>query len=126
QAVEEITDKYTDETGIEVELTPVDMLDQIEKLDVEGPAGNGPDIIFQPHDRIGDLVTRGLIDPVNISNKDEYTDTARAAVMDDDEDWGYPAVAEIYTMYYNKSLGEEDTETVEEVMDIAAENTVAN
>src|SRR5699024_1031452 len=60
QAVEEITDKYTDETGIEVELTPVDMLDQIEKLDVEGPAGNGPDIIFQPHDRIGDLVTRGL------------------------------------------------------------------
>lgn len=126
QAVEEITDKYTDETGIEVELTPVDMLDQIEKLDVEGPAGNGPDIIFQPHDRIGDLVTRGLIDPVNISNKDEYTDTALDAVMYDDDDWGYPAVTETYTMYYNKSLVDEAPETMEEVMDIAEENTDAS
>src|SRR5699024_12426714 len=107
QAVEEITDKYTDETGSEEELTPVDMRDQIEKLDVEGPAGHGPDIIFQPHDRIGDLVTRGLIDPVNISSKDEYTDTALDAVMYDDNYWGYPALAEIYTMYYNKFCVEE-------------------
>src|SRR5699024_9464148 len=53
QAVEEITDKYTDETGIEVELTPVDMLDQIEKLDVESAAGHGHDNIFQAHYRVG-------------------------------------------------------------------------
>src|SRR5699024_6846436 len=77
----------------------------------------------QPHDRIGDLVTRGLIDPVNISNKDEYTDTALDAVMYDDDDWGYPAVTETYTMYYNKSLVDEAPETMEEVMDIAEENT---
>src|SRR5690606_19983792 len=61
QAVKQITDKYTEETGIAVELVPINMLDQVEKLDVEGPAGNGPDIIFQPHDRIGDLAMRGLV-----------------------------------------------------------------
>src|SRR5699024_12475965 len=90
------------------------------------PAGNGPDIIFQPHDRIGHLVTRGLIDPVNISNKDEYTDTALDAVMYDDDDWGYPAVTETYTMYYNTSLVDEAPETMEEVMDIADDNPDAS
>src|SRR5690625_2105432 len=54
-ALETMTENYKNETDIEVELIPVDMLDQVEKLDLEGPAGNGPDIIFQPHDRIGDL-----------------------------------------------------------------------
>src|SRR5699024_12686257 len=70
-AVKEITDKYTEETGIEVDMVPVDMLEQVEKLDVEGPAGNGPDVIFQPHDRIGDLVIRGLVDPVNLGRSEE-------------------------------------------------------
>src|SRR5690625_2276817 len=124
QAVEEITDKYTDETGIEVELTPVDMLDQIEKLDVEGPAGNGPDIIFQPHDRIEDLVLRGLVDPINFGDKEvDYTDTALEAVQYDGDYWGYPAVIETYAMYYNKSLVEEAPETMEDIMAIAEKDT---
>src|SRR5699024_9742032 len=125
QAVEEITDKYTDETEIEVEVTPLDMRDHIDNLDVEGLSGHCLDIICQFHDRIVYLVTRGFIDPVNISNKDEYTDTALDAVMYDDDDWGYPAVTETYTMYYNKSLVDEAPETMEEVMDIAEENTDA-
>ena len=66
EALKKMTDKYTEETGIKVEMIPVSMLEQIEKLDVEGPAGNGPDVIFQPHDRIGDLVLRGLVDPVDL------------------------------------------------------------
>src|SRR5699024_8696087 len=70
QAVEEITDKYTEETGIEVELTPVDMLDQIEKIDVEGPAGNGPHIRFQPQDLIGEQVSSGLTDTDKSTSKD--------------------------------------------------------
>src|SRR5699024_4499544 len=124
EAVKDITDAYTDETGIEVELTPVDMLDQVEKIDVEGPAGNGPDIIFQPHDRIGDLVIRGLVDPVNMGDvRDEYTDTALDAVQYDGDDWGYPAVTETYTMYYNKALVDEAPETMEDVMAIAESDT---
>src|SRR5699024_6014451 len=99
----EITDNYTEETGIEIELVPVDMLEQVEKLDVEGPAGNGPDVIFQPHDRIGDLVLRGLVDPVDLSEYEaDYTDSALEAVQYDEEYWGFPSVVETYAMYYNK------------------------
>lgn len=125
-AVKEITENYTEETGIEVEMVPVDMLDQVEKLDVEGPAGNGPDIIFQPHDRIGDLVLRGLVDPVNFGEiESEYTDTALEAVQYDGEYWGYPAVIETYAMYYNKSLVDEAPETMDDIMAIAERDTDA-
>lgn len=124
EAVKQITDKYTDETGIAVELVPVDMLEQVEKLDVEGPAGNGPDIIFQPHDRIGDLAIRGLVDPVDLSEvESEYTDIALDGVTFDGEYWGYPAVMETYAMYYNKSLVESEPETMEDIMAIAEDFT---
>ncbi|WP_186575845.1 extracellular solute-binding protein [Aquibacillus kalidii] len=125
QAVKQITDKYTEETGIEVEAIPINMLDQIEKLDVEGPAGNGPDIIFQPHDRIGDLVLRGLVDPVNLGEKkSEYTETAVNAVTYDGDVWGYPAVTETYALFYNKALVDEAPATMDDLMTIAEEKTV--
>ena len=127
EAIAKITESYTEETGIKVDLVPVDMLEQVEKLDLEGPAGNGPDIIFQPHDRIGDLVTRGLVDPVNLSElKGDYTETALEAVQYDGESWGYPAVIETYGMYYNKALVNEAPQTMADIMTIAESDTDAN
>ncbi|WP_182201436.1 extracellular solute-binding protein [Paraliobacillus salinarum] len=127
EAVGQIAEKYTEETGIEIEAIPINMLDQIEKLDVEGPAGNGPDIIFQPHDRIGDLVLRGLIDPINLNDKaSEYTDAAISAVTNDGEIWGYPAVTETYSLFYNKALVDSSPETMDDLMTIAEEKTNAS
>ncbi|MFB1049811.1 extracellular solute-binding protein [Paraliobacillus sp. JSM ZJ581] len=124
EAVGQIAEKYTEETDIEIEAIPINMLDQIEKLDVEGPAGNGPDIIFQPHDRIGDLVLRGLIDPVNLNDKAaEYTDAAISAVTNDGETWGYPAVTETYSLFYNQALVDSAPETMDDLMTIAEEKT---
>ncbi|WP_217586517.1 extracellular solute-binding protein [Lentibacillus saliphilus] len=122
-AVKEIVAKYTEETGIDVELVPVDMLDQVEKLDVEGPAGNGPDIIFQPHDRIGDLAMRGLIEAVDLSEyESEYTDISLDAMTYEGSHWGFPAVMETYTMFYNKALMDAP-ETMEDIMTIASDYT---
>ena len=39
EAYEEITDNFTEETGIEVELTTYDMLDQTEGISLDGPSG---------------------------------------------------------------------------------------
>ncbi|GAE93393.1 maltose/maltodextrin ABC transporter [Gracilibacillus boraciitolerans JCM 21714] len=127
-AVNQIAAKYTEETGIEIEAVPIDMLEQVEKLDVEGPAGNGPDIIFQPHDRIGDLVLRGLIDPIDLGDsKGDFTEAAINAVTNEGgETWGgYPAVTETYALFYNKSLVAEAPATMEDLMAIAEEQTNA-
>lgn len=124
EALAQISEKYTEETGIEINAIPIDMLEQVEKLDVEGPTGNGPDIIFQPHDRIGDLVLRGLIDPVDLGDKEsEYQETAIDAVTTDGEIWGYPAVTETYALFYNKSLVEETPTTMEELLAVAEDLT---
>lgn len=36
---------YTAETGVEIEVQPVDQLTQDDKLALDGPAGKGPDIL---------------------------------------------------------------------------------
>ncbi len=126
EAINQIGEAYTAETGIEIEATPIDMLEQVEKLDVEGPAGNGPDVIFQPHDRIGDLVLRGLIDPVNLGDLEgDYTEAALSAVTNEGDIWGYPAVTETYALFYNSTLVDGAPETMEDLMAIAEEHTNA-
>ncbi|MDZ7836402.1 MAG: hypothetical protein U5K84_14755 [Alkalibacterium sp.] len=54
-AYDEITANFTEEHGIEVEVTPYSMLEQTEGMSLDGPAGQGPDLFFQPHDRMGDI-----------------------------------------------------------------------
>src|SRR5699024_12559759 len=103
------------------DLGPVEITEQVEKLDVEGPAGDGREIIFKPQDRIGDLVIRGLVEPVNLEEyESEYTESALEAVQYDGESWGFPSVVETYAMCYNKSLVDAP-ETMEDIMQ-AAEN----
>ena len=59
-ALNEIFTKYEEETGIKIESVEMNMLDQIEALALDGPSGKGPDLFFQPHDRIGNVVLQGL------------------------------------------------------------------
>ncbi|MEW9501623.1 extracellular solute-binding protein [Jeotgalibacillus marinus] len=123
-ALDEIFSKYTEETGIEIEATPMNMLDQIEALNLDGPAGNGPDLFFQPHDRIGNIILQNLATPVDLGDAEgEYSETAIEAVTFDGEIWGAPLVVETYGTFYNKDLVDEAPTTMEELMAIAEEQT---
>lgn len=59
-AYDEIFARFTDEYGIEVEVTPYSMLDQLDGIGLDGPSGQGPDLFFQPHDRMGDIHLQGV------------------------------------------------------------------
>ncbi|KIL50173.1 ABC transporter substrate-binding protein [Jeotgalibacillus alimentarius] len=120
-------EKYTEETGIEIDVTPMNMLDQIEALNLDGPAGNGPDLFFQPHDRIGNIVLQGLAAPINLGEAEgTYSETAIDAVTYDGEIYGAPLVVETYGTFYNKDLVEEAPATMDELMAIAEEQTDAS
>lgn len=126
-ALREIFDKYEQEKGIKVETVTMSMLDQVEALALDGPAGKGPDLFFQPHDRIGNIVLQGLAAPVDLSDvKDDYVGTAIDAVTYDGETWGAPLVVETYGTFYNKDLVEKAPETMEELMAIAEGQTDAS
>ncbi|WP_404449236.1 extracellular solute-binding protein [Sutcliffiella horikoshii] len=126
-ALDEIFAAYTEETGIEVEATGISMLDQVEALALDGPAGNGPDVFFGPHDRLGDIVLRGLADPIDLGEDASlYSETAMNAVTVDGEAYGVPQVLETYGMFYNKDLvSAEEIATMEGLMKVAEEQTDA-
>ncbi|AJD90703.1 ABC transporter substrate-binding protein [Jeotgalibacillus malaysiensis] len=124
--LETLFEKYTEETGIEIDVTPMNMLDQIEALNLDGPAGNGPDLFFQPHDRIGNIVLQGLASPIDLGEAEgTYSETAIDAVTYDGEIYGAPLVVETYGTFYNKDLVEEAPATMDELMAIAEEQTDA-
>jgi len=67
-AYEEITANFTEEHGIDVEITPYNMLEQTEGMSLDGPSGQGPDLFFQPHDRMGDIHLQGLAAELNLTD----------------------------------------------------------
>jgi arabinogalactan oligomer/maltooligosaccharide transport system substrate-binding protein len=102
--LDQITKKYTEKTGIKVvvEVTP----DIVQKLPLAAPAGNGPDLFYQPHDILGNMLAQGLVVPLEMdeATRNGYTKGALDAATYGGKLYGAPAVIETYTLYYNKSL----------------------
>ncbi|KIL36466.1 ABC transporter substrate-binding protein [Cohnella kolymensis] len=123
--IEEITKKYTEKTGIKVTLTPLAMNDQPEALSLDGPAGNGPDLFYQPG--IGNLVVKGLVQPLKTTDAvlDTYTPESLQALSQDGQLYGLPLVTETYAMFYNKKLLPEAPKTIADLEKIAQERTNA-
>ncbi|QKS72979.1 extracellular solute-binding protein [Paenalkalicoccus suaedae] len=126
-AIEELASQFTEETGIDVVVTPYLMADQDEAFALDGPSGIGPDLIFQPHDRLGELTSQNLLAPLEVSEDalSEYTEEAVQSFTLDGEVYGVPLVIENTALYYNRDLVEEVPETMEEVYALAEEMTDA-
>lgn len=126
-AVEQLAQGYTQATGITVEIVPVSGSEQVQKLALAAPAGNGPDLFYQPQDRLGDIVVQGLADPVALSEQEQaqYSEAALNAVQYEGETYGFPISVETYAVYYNKALVNQLPASLEEVAALSAELTDA-
>ncbi|MBB6450031.1 arabinogalactan oligomer/maltooligosaccharide transport system substrate-binding protein [Geomicrobium halophilum] len=124
-AIETIAERYTEETGIEVELTTMSMFEQGENMALDGPAGSGPDIYFVPHDHTGNLAVQNLIEPIELDPEDEdrFTDESLQGMTYEGELYGVPFVSETYGLLYNEELVPEAPKTMEELEKIAEELT---
>ncbi|WP_035346463.1 extracellular solute-binding protein [Alkalihalobacillus hemicellulosilyticus] len=127
-AYEEITARYEEETGIAVEIIPFSMLEQIDALSLDGPSGTGPDLFFQPHDRLGEVYLQGLAAELELTAEqlDGYTEGAIDAFSYEGGQYGIPAVTETYGLFYNKALVPDAPETMDDLMDIAEQLTNAS
>ncbi|KAI7273303.1 hypothetical protein KC345_g7010 [Hortaea werneckii] len=121
--ITELTKKYTEKTGIEVIVKPVAMNDQPETLGLDGPAGKGPDLFYQPG--IGSLVVKGLVQPVKADDSvlGIYTPESLSALSQDGTLYGLPLVTETYALFYNKKLVAEAPKTMADLEKLAAEKT---
>lgn len=128
EAYEEITKNFTDETGIEVEMTPYDMLEQTEGMSLDGPSGQGADLFFQPHDRVGDVYHQGLAAELELTEEQveklsKYNEDAVKSFNYEGAQLGIPAVVETYAMFVNTDIVDDIPETAEELLDMAREKT---
>lgn len=124
-AVQVLAKQFEEEHGIEVVVTPRLMADQDEAFALDAPGGIGPDLIFQPHDRLGNLTTQNLLAPLEIDAAilAEYTDEAVGAFTIDGNVYGLPLVMENTALYYNKELVPELPATMEDLYRLAEELT---
>lgn len=122
---QQMFDEYTEKTGIKVVLERVALPDQIQELALAGPAGDGPDLFFQPQDSLGDVVTQGLALPINYSEEElaGFSEAAVDAFTYEGEIYGAPVAIETYFAYYNKSIMDTPPATIDEVLEMSKEFT---
>lgn len=128
EVIEEIAEKYEEKEGIKVKVVAKSMLDQVQELSLAGPEGKGPDLFYQAHDQIGNIVAQGLAEPLKFTDEElaGYSQSAIDAVTyeyDGETDkYGVPAVFETYGVFYNKSIVDAP-ETIDDLKMILEDHT---
>ncbi len=115
--------KYPDVT---VENNRTESTDNRKKVELDGPAGIGPDVFIFPHDHAGLAIADGLVEPlpedVQANLKETILPNALNTVTVDGEVYGVPISTENIALLWNKDLyGEEAPETFEEIIEFAKE-----
>ncbi len=92
--------------NVEIKYVNVELGDAVNQVTLDGPAGIGPDLFAAPHDRLGSLVSAGLVNPtVNADEiKKNVLGACSTALTYDETMYGYPVSAETYALFYNKDL----------------------
>lgn len=114
--IAKIGEEFTKKTGVKVVVEHPD--DAPAKFQQAAAAGKGPDIWIWPHDRIGEWISGGLLQPVTPSKatKDAIQPLAWNAFTVGGKTWGYPISIEAVALIYNKDLVATPPKTFDEVL----------
>lgn len=114
-----VGNEFQKKYGVKVTYESVQMTDTITRLQQDGPAGTGADVVVIPHDRIGSGVTSGVIMPNLLTtdriNKDFLPAAKTAVTWKDGKMYGFPLAIETYVLFYNKNLLPNGVKTFEEL-----------
>jgi arabinogalactan oligomer / maltooligosaccharide transport system substrate-binding protein len=111
---------FGEQEGLTVAVQELDFGDLRDRLVVAGPAGEGPDIIIGAHDWLGELVTNGVVEPLDLSGvADQYADVAIQAFTYDGQTYGLPYAIENIALIRNTDHVPDAPATWEEVVETA-------
>ena len=115
-----IADAFSAEEGVEVAVLEVPFDEIRDNLSVQGPAGEGPDIVVGAHDWLGELVSNGVVLPVDLGpDADLYSDVAISAFSYDGQQYGLPYAIENIALIRNTDLVPEAPASFAELEEIA-------
>ena len=111
-----VGEEFTAKTGVQVVVEHPE--DAPNKFQQAAAAGKGPDIWIWPHDRIGEWIAGGLLQPVAPSKKvlADLDPLAVKAFAVGGKQWGYPMSIEAVSLVYNKALVPTPPKTFDEVI----------
>jgi maltose-binding protein MalE len=107
-AMLKVANQWAKKTGNKV-VDPGYVAQKEDKFIQAAPAGQGPDILMEPHDRIGSFAVPGLLSsaPKNLlspKERKDYNGAALAAFTYGGKSYGLPWAVESYFLFYNKDL----------------------
>lgn len=116
KGLQKVADEFTRKTGVPVVVEAPE--DGPGKFQQAAAAGKGPDIWIWAHDRIGEWIAGGLIQPVTPNKKvqGDIDPLAWKAFTVGGKTWGYPYAIEAVSLVYNKALVKTPPKTFEDVM----------
>jgi maltose/maltodextrin transport system substrate-binding protein len=116
KGVQKLAEEFTKKTGVAVTVEAPE--DGPGKFQQAAAAGKGPDIWIWAHDRIGEWISGGLLQPVTPSKKvlADIDPLALKAFTVGGKTWGYPYNIEAVSLVYNKALVQTPPKTFDEVM----------
>jgi len=118
-ALEALVDEFAATAGVEIVLEQVALSDMQEQTRIAIPAGEGPDIFINPHDRTGESVESGLIAPIDLGAKeDQFLQSALDAFTYNGQLYGMPYATENVALFRNVDLVPEPVETWDELMEV--------
>ncbi len=117
--IEPLAQEFGEANGISVAVQEVNFGDIRDRLQTAGPAGEGPDVIIGAHDWLGQLVTSGLLAPVDLPNPDDFSPVAIQAMSYDGQLYGVPYAIENIALMRNVDLVPEAPASLEELETIA-------
>jgi maltose-binding protein MalE len=125
--VQEISQAFADEAGIVIDVQELAFGDIRDLLTVTAPEGEGPDIIIGAHDWLGQLVTNGVVEPLDLTGiADGFNPVAIDAFTYDGQTYGLPYAVENIALLRNTDLVPEAPATFEEMMQIATDFKAEN
>ena len=106
-AVESAAADFEAETGAEVELVLKPFEDIRADFVAQVPTGEGPDVTVGAHDWLGELITNGVVAPVELGDKAaEFEDVAVQAFTADGQVYGLPYAIENIALIRNTELAD--------------------
>src|SRR4051812_41559803 len=111
-----VGEKFTKDTGIKVVVEHPQ--DAPAKFQQAASAKGGPSIFIWAHDRAGEWVSAGLIEPVNPTPKfaADFDKVGWDAFTFDGKTWGYPLAIESIGLIYNKKLVPKPPASFEDIL----------
>ncbi|MCW7540936.1 maltose/maltodextrin ABC transporter substrate-binding protein MalE [Aquabacterium sp. A7-Y] len=111
-----VGEEFTKATGVQVVVEHPE--DAPNKFQQAAAAGKGPDIWIWPHDRVGEWIAGGLLQPVTPGKKvqGDIDPLAWKAFTVGGRTWGYPLALEAVSLIYNKDLVPNPPKSFDEVI----------